>query len=521
MGDVMQEHRRRAALADRHVLQRVERRRHAVQMDDELLRAQLGVAGGQRQRLGVDRVDHIGGGEAVGAQLVGVEIDHDLAVAAAGGRRQGDAGNRRQGLAHLVQAVIVELLLVQRVRGQAELQHRHAGGVELHHDRRLDAGRHQGPGGVRRRHDLADRQVDVHVRLEVDLCDGEPFQRLALHVPNIADVRADVIFTVGGNALLHLLRRQARILPDHRHHRDVDRRQHIARCHGDGADTEKQGQEGDDIEGVGKAQGEADDTHGLDSSDRAPAPWHRQGRAARPERSRRARSRYRRRRDNRSSAPTNQTISQTRRSEPLDDVLGIGHPCRDRARPRTSTPAPPSGAGPCRFAVTRHICGAVAPPPLCFYPFSHAEDHRGVPAAGAGSKDAGIGKRQNRWVAAGASGATSHRARMAVGSGSSSANMTDMNTWIRLALAASLSIATAPAAMAQCIVSQNAVGTSCAGGIGSRPLIGHSMRPLTRITTPPRLAPFRAMPIPSPRQAQTMGAPNTSLMPNTSLPGGL
>jgi hypothetical protein len=110
---------------------------------------------------------------------------------------------------------------------------------------------------------------------------------------------------------------------------------------------------------------------------------------------------------------------------------------------------------------------------------------------------------------------------MAIGSGSSGANMTDMNPWIRLALAASLSVATAPAAMAQCIVSQNAVGTSCAGGIGSRPLIGHSMRPLTRITPPPQLAPFRAIPIPSPRQAQTTGAPNTSLMPNTSLPGGL
>ena len=99
--------------------------------------------------------------------------------------------------------------------------------------------------------------------------------------------------------------------------------------------------------------------------------------------------------------------------------------------------------------------------------------------------------------------------------------MADMNTWIRLALAASLSIATAPAAMAQCILSQNAVGTSCAGGIGSRPLSGHSMRPHLRITPPPQPEPFRATPIPSPRQAQTMGAPNTSLMPNTSLPGGL
>ncbi|MGO1079657.1 hypothetical protein [Inquilinus sp. CA228] len=97
-----------------------------------------------------------------------------------------------------------------------------------------------------------------------------------------------------------------------------------------------------------------------------------------------------------------------------------------------------------------------------------------------------------------------------------------MNTWIRLALAASLTIATAPAAMAQCIVSPDAIGTSCTGGIGSRPIVnGHSMRPHMRIVPSPQLAPFRAAPIPAPRQAQTLGAPNTSLLPNTSLPGGL
>ena len=40
-------------------------------------------------------------------------IDHDLPVLAAGRRRQGDAVNRRQLLAQLVDAVIVELLLVE------------------------------------------------------------------------------------------------------------------------------------------------------------------------------------------------------------------------------------------------------------------------------------------------------------------------------------------------------------------------------------------------------------------------
>lgn len=101
--------------------------------------------------------------------------------------------------------------------------------------------------------------------------------------------------------------------------------------------------------------------------------------------------------------------------------------------------------------------------------------------------------------------------------------MTDMNTWIRLALAASLTMAAAPAAMAQCVVNPDAFGNSCVdGGMSSRPIVnGHPMRPHMRITPPPQPAPFRPMSVPAPRQAQTMGAPNTSPFPNTSLPGRL
>ena len=63
-------------------------------------------------------------------------------------------GIGRELLAHAIDAVIVELLLAQRVGAEAELQHRHAGGVELHHDRRLDAGRHERADGIGRRDDL-------------------------------------------------------------------------------------------------------------------------------------------------------------------------------------------------------------------------------------------------------------------------------------------------------------------------------------------------------------------------------
>ncbi|HJY52051.1 MAG TPA: efflux RND transporter permease subunit, partial [Stellaceae bacterium] len=73
--------------------------------------------------------------------------------------RKGDAVDRRQMLSEIVQPVIIELLLVESVRAQADLQHRNAGCVVLHHDRRLDAGRQQGADRVGGRHDLRDRQI--------------------------------------------------------------------------------------------------------------------------------------------------------------------------------------------------------------------------------------------------------------------------------------------------------------------------------------------------------------------------
>ena len=71
--------------------------------------------------------------------------------------------------------------------------------------------------------------------------------------------------------------------------------------------------------------------------------------------------------------------------------------------------------------------------------------------------------------------------------------MTDMSTWIRLALAASLTIATVPAAMAQCIIDPTQIGTPCAGGIGSPPFVNETLPlPLPRTTSHPRPAPSPA-----------------------------
>ena len=170
--------------------------------------------------------------------------------------------NRGELLAQVVDPVIVELLFIEPIGAQAELQHRNARGVVRHHGRRLYAGRHQGADRIRRRDDLGDGEIEVDVRLEIDLLYRDAVERLRLHIFDAVDIRADRVLAVGGDALLHLRRAQARVLPDHRDDRNVDLREDVLRHDRDGRDAEKHNQCREDVEGVRKPQREANYAHG-------------------------------------------------------------------------------------------------------------------------------------------------------------------------------------------------------------------------------------------------------------------
>ena len=172
-----------------------------------------------------------------------------------------DAGNRRQLLPDAIDAEIVELLLVQAVRIQAELQDRNARCIELHDDRRLDAGRHQGANGIRGGDDLRDGEVEIDVRLEVDLLDRQTVKGLRFHVLDAVDVGADGILAVGADALFHFRRGEAGVLPDDRHHRNADFRKNIRRHRPDRGDAEKQDQGRQHIERVRKPQRKTNNAH--------------------------------------------------------------------------------------------------------------------------------------------------------------------------------------------------------------------------------------------------------------------
>src|SRR5215475_11335961 len=118
--------------------------------------------------------------------------------------------------------------------------------------------------------DLAIAQIDVHIGLEEDLGDGDALQRLGRHVADVVDVRADGVLAIGRDALIHLPRRQVRVLPDDRDDGDVDAREDVLRRGEGRADPEEEDGKRHHIEGVRIAQRETDDAHGSILSARVP-----------------------------------------------------------------------------------------------------------------------------------------------------------------------------------------------------------------------------------------------------------
>ena len=93
----------------------------------------------------------------------------------------------------------------------------------------MAAVRHQGADRICGRNDLGDREIDIDVGLEVYLLDRDAAESLRLHISYAVDVRRDRILAVGGDPLLHLGRREARILPNDRYDRDVDLGKNVGR----------------------------------------------------------------------------------------------------------------------------------------------------------------------------------------------------------------------------------------------------------------------------------------------------
>ncbi len=169
LADVLEEHRLPVDVFDGNVVEIRDAHGHRIGAYRVLRIAELRETRRQGQVLSIDRVHHVRRGQASGLKLERVDIDHDLPGFAAVRCGKGHTLHRGKLLAQVVDPVVVELLLVEAVGGEAELQYRNARGVVRHYNRRLDARRQQGADCIRRRDDLRDGEVEVDVGLEIDL----------------------------------------------------------------------------------------------------------------------------------------------------------------------------------------------------------------------------------------------------------------------------------------------------------------------------------------------------------------
>ena len=103
-----------------------------------------------------------------------------------------------------------------------ELENRHARRVVLQDLRRKRARRHVADLDLALRHDLRQREIHLHVRMEEHADDRDALVRLRLDVLDADDVRRERALEVRDDAALHLLRRQPVVLPDDADDRNVD-----------------------------------------------------------------------------------------------------------------------------------------------------------------------------------------------------------------------------------------------------------------------------------------------------------
>ncbi|ARF88207.1 uncharacterized protein BCN122_II1464 [Burkholderia cenocepacia] len=269
---------RREAVADRRHLAQVGRRavdgldRQVVDVGDGIggrVRvdpvfglAHLRGAGRQHEILRVDRVDDVGRREALREQRLRIEVDRDHAGAPAVRERDLRARHGDQLRAQEVERDVGKRLFAERLARQPELDHRNARRGIGDHERRRRALRHLPHDRLRGRDRLRDRRLHVRARLQEHLHDRDAGQRRRFDVLDVVDGRRQHPFMHGRDAVRHLRRGEAVVIPDHADHRDVDRGQHVDRC----AHQRKRGgqhdHDGHHDERVGAPEREIDDPHG-------------------------------------------------------------------------------------------------------------------------------------------------------------------------------------------------------------------------------------------------------------------
>ncbi len=235
----------------------------AVEFDVILGVADLGRSGGDDQVLVVDGGLHVLGRQAAAVKPHGVEIDHHLRRLAAPRLRHASTLHDAQTLDDEVGGIVAELLLGQCVAADRDLDDGDAGRAVLHDVRRRDARRHDLQNRLAGGRDLGDGRLDLGVRVKIDADNADAEQRLTLDVLDIVDRSRQHALIDEDDALLDLVGRHARILPDDADDRDIDLRKDVRLHPVDRHQAHRHHEQRHHHEGVGAAQSQSNDPHGV------------------------------------------------------------------------------------------------------------------------------------------------------------------------------------------------------------------------------------------------------------------
>jgi hypothetical protein len=109
----------------------------------------------------------------------------------------------------------VEQFLFRKLRArQRELDDRHGRGAVAQNERRRGARRQQLQHGLRDRRHLAERHVDIGVRVEEHLDHADAGERLRLDMLDIIDRGGECALEIDHDTVAHFVGRQAGIGPD-------------------------------------------------------------------------------------------------------------------------------------------------------------------------------------------------------------------------------------------------------------------------------------------------------------------
>jgi len=156
---------------------------------------------------------------------------------------------------------VEDFLLLERLAAQSQLQDRHARGVVLEDLRRKRARRHVADLHLALRHDLREREIDLHVGVEVDAHDADVLVGLGFDVLDADDVRREGALELRDDAPLHLFGREPVVLPDDAHDREVDVGEDVDRHRRDRGAAQDGDQQGQNDERIRTPQREPDNPH--------------------------------------------------------------------------------------------------------------------------------------------------------------------------------------------------------------------------------------------------------------------